>query len=216
MSNPKIGNGTVQWVLKLRQQFQDSKNNNQDGTKTANSIKSNNSGFGNPPSCYYSGTFTIYNWMLMVIYLDLVKQKQHKSVSDIQYQGNAREIYHGLKYPKGGCKELQEVVTLRSFSNDANGIKMLALISKNRVHHSKKFQVLPLNKNEKDYSTYMPHDKQSVVLKKSINVKVRNDPYDMPNYESKLCDKNLNNSRHLMHGSQHMSSLKWEFGLRDY
>ena len=89
-------------------------------------------------------------------------------MSDIQYQGNAREIYHGLRYSKGGCKELQEVVTLRSFSNDASGNKMLASISKNRYHHSKKFQVLPINKNDKDFSTYMPHDKESVMLRKSI------------------------------------------------
>ena len=59
----------------------------------------------------------------------------------------------------------------------------------------------------------MPHDKESILKRKVIKVKLRD---DMPKYNSKLKDKNWNNARHLMHNNQKMSTLKWEAGLRDY
>jgi len=49
---------------------------------------------------------------------------------------------------------------------------------------------LPIHKKDKDYSLYMPHDKKSIILRKSIMVKMRNDPYDLPKYNSKLKDSN--------------------------
>jgi hypothetical protein len=95
-------------------------------------------------------------------------------------------------------------------------VKSMQLLRKTDIFTNKNFEVLPLPKYEKDYTTYMPHDKHSILLRKSVKLRVRNDPYDMPGYDSTLKDKNLNNSRHLMHGCQHMSTLKWETGLRDY
>ena len=100
-------------------------------------------------------------------------------------------------------------------------MKLLAQILQNLYQKqgiiiNKNFQILPLAKSEKDFSTYMPHDRKSVILRRSIIVKMRNDPYDMPKYNCKLKDVNMNNSRHLMHRNQHMSSLRWETGLREY
>lgn len=118
-----------------------------------------------------------------ILFLDDDKKKERKISSDVNYSGNALDIIHGLRSHKNGCKELQELVTLRSLSKDPVSTKTQESLSKNRYKHKRKFIILPISKNEKDYSTYMPHDKHSILAKKSIMVKVRNDPYDLPKYD---------------------------------
>jgi hypothetical protein len=70
LHNPNIGNGTVQWIIKLRQRFEEarSENRNRPGTISTTSVKSKYSGLGKPPSCYYSGKcFSFVNFNLLLV-----------------------------------------------------------------------------------------------------------------------------------------------------
>ena len=78
--------------------------------------------------------------------LDENKDIQTKSVSDIRYQGNALDIVHGLHNQKTGCKDLQEVVSLRSLSMDMAGRKTLNTIKKTWYNHKNNFRILPIPK----------------------------------------------------------------------
>ncbi|CAI2369425.1 unnamed protein product [Moneuplotes crassus] len=198
LDHRQIGNGQVQWIMRLRENFQDF-SNQEDSNKSRSESTSKLSSYAHPPSCYFKE-----------------KQRNKKTISDVKYVGNTLDIMHGLKCAKGGYKELEHLVNIRSSSTDTISRSTAKSLSKSRYNHKRNFQILPICKNSKDYSFYLPHDKKSILLRKSIKVKVRNDPYDLPKYTSKLKDKNVNNSRHLMHSCQHMSSLKWEAGLRDY
>jgi len=148
--------------------------------------------------------------------LDEENLKVKKGGPDIKYKGNTLDIIHGLNSHKNGYRELNHLVNLRSSSLEPVSGNSTNTLLNSRYIHKKDFNILPIRKKDKDFSPYMPHDKKSIICRKSIFIKDRNNPYDLPKYDSKLNDSNCNNMRHLMHKSQHMSTLKWEAGLRDY
>ena len=57
LDSKEIGNGSVQWVLQLRQKFENLKGKNKNREISTSSTKSKLTSYGSPPSWYYTGKF---------------------------------------------------------------------------------------------------------------------------------------------------------------
>ena len=53
--NPKIGNGTVQWIVNLRERFRNYQNGSPERQGSMSSNHTKHYGFGKPPAWYFAG-----------------------------------------------------------------------------------------------------------------------------------------------------------------
>lgn len=65
--NRQIGNGTVQWVLRLRQKFEDSLKRHGKVDISSKSSFANHNRYGNPPSWYYASKFYQIKWKFKLL-----------------------------------------------------------------------------------------------------------------------------------------------------
>ncbi|CAI2372109.1 unnamed protein product [Moneuplotes crassus] len=160
-------------------------------------------------------------------WFDIFRQKDHKvhkvnkSVADVRYKGNANDIGHLLKDRLHTRKLAQFEINLRDDSEEPGHEELQKLVTgysrikKNRVKHLQKFKDVKFLKNSYDYDSYLPPDKQSIIKKSPIFIKVKETLKESGRYKPKFCDTNLNNFRHLVTGFQNTNTLKWETTLRE-